>query len=112
MTQVWKLFMQLSLMENGMDSLKKGFEYFLSYQRNTVTKNSPDKNDYFELKQAILSVHHGIEILLKAILARKDEYLIVDKIDNDYLRAFAEKERTGKPSIFDTSLGENIHTIS
>lgn len=104
--------MQLSLMENGMDSLKKGFEYFLTYQRNTVTKNSPDKKDYFELKQAILSVHHGIEILLKAILARKDESLIVDKIDDDYLRAFAEKEKTGKSSIFDTSLGENIHTIT
>ena len=103
--------MKISLLENGMDSLQRGFESVLNYEKNTVTK-TPKMEDYFYLKQAILSTHHGIEILLKYVLMKKSEFLIVSKIDAEYMQAYREKEKQKKSSVFEGSDPGRVHTIT
>ena len=103
--------MKIGLLENGIDSLQRGFKSFLDYEESTVSK-PPDSDDYFHLKQAVLSTHHGVEILMKYILAQKSEFLIVSKFDKAYMQAYREKERFSKSSVFVTTQSEAVHTIT
>lgn len=104
--------MKIGMLDNGMDSLKKGFALYLDYTESVKDKRSIDKEDYLNLKQAILSMHHGIEILLKCILYNKSEFRIIDEIDNNYKSAFKEKIENRYDSVFQTSKATKIHTIT
>ena len=55
--------MRISMLDNGMDSLKKGFENYLNYVEIIKNKTDVAQEDYLILKQAVSSIHHGIEIL-------------------------------------------------
>lgn len=103
--------MRITFLENGIDSLQKGFRAFLEFEKNTVSC-LPTTENYLTLKEAILSTHHGVEILMKYILSQESEFLIVDKIDEKYIRAYSEKKKSGKKSIFETSMADGIHTIT
>ena len=76
--------MTIDMLRNGMDSLKRGFSCYHEYSTNVKGKEQPLLDDYFILKQAVLSTHHGVEILLKYILDKKSVFLIVDEIDSTY----------------------------
>ena len=89
--------MRITFLENGIDSLQKGFRAFLDFEKNTVS-SLPTTEDYLILKEAILSTHHGVEILMKFILSQENEFLIVDKIDEKYITAYSEKKKSGKKS--------------
>ena len=102
--------MKIGMLENGMDSLKRGFQSFLQYKVNTEGK-TPTLQDYLLLKQAILNTHHGVEILLKFIVQKKSEFLIIQEIDSNYRKAYLEKEKSGFHTVFNTSLSHKIHTI-
>lgn len=96
-----------------MDSLRRGFSSYLEYEERIKEKGKPSLEDYFVLKQAILSTHHGVEILLKYILKQKDEsLLIVNRNDSYYKKAYQEKEEKGYQSIFQTSEAQKLHTIT
>ena len=103
--------MKITFLENGIDSLQKGFQSFLDYENRTIN-SEPSLDDYFVLKQAVLSTHHGVEILMKYILYMKSEFLIVDKIDSKFMRAYSEKEKQGKSSVFETSHADEVYTIT
>lgn len=79
--------MKISLLENGMDSLKRGFLSYLSFKEATENKTA-NLEDYLELKHAILSTHHGIEILMKAFRkVRTDGYpylVLADRLLTEY----------------------------
>lgn len=67
--------MEYSLLENGIDSLKKAktnIEEFEKYYK---------KSSYHFLKDSIIFLNHGIEILLKYILSKQNESLIFTDID-------------------------------
>ena len=83
--------MVIDMLHNGMDSLKQGFSSYLEYSEAIKEKSDPSLEDYYILKRAVLSTHHGVEILLKYILDRKSEFLIVDEMDNVYKSAYKEK---------------------
>lgn len=68
---------KITLKENGLHSLWKGIESYWAYER---TKNK------WLLKEAILFVHHGIELLMKEILVRHSEYLIFADIGASTVR--------------------------
>lgn len=104
--------MNINMLDNGMDSLKRGFSSYLKYEKIVKEKEIPTLEDYFVLKQAVLSTHHGVEILLKCILNKKSEFLIVDEIDSNYKEAYKEKEQSGYQSVFQTSRAKKIHTIT
>lgn len=104
--------MTIDMLNNGMDSLKRGFSSYLKYEEVVKEKETPTLEDYFVLKQAVLSTHHGVEILLKCILNKKSEFLIVDEIDSNYKEAYKEKNQNGYQSVFQTSKAQKIHTIT
>ena len=95
--------MTIDMLRNGMDSLKRGFSCYHEYSTNVKGKEQPLLDDYFILKQAVLSTHHGVEILLKYILDKKSEFLIVDEIDSTYKSAYKEKLQKNYQSVFQTS---------
>lgn len=103
--------MKISLLENGMDSLQQGFKKFLEFEKSTIDAE-PGLRDYFNLKQAVLSLHHGIEILMKYILSKKSEFLIISKIDKNYMQAYHDKEKFNKATVFETEHADTINTIS
>ncbi len=104
--------MRITILENGIDSIQKGFTSYLRYTESIKEKTTPDKEDYFELKQAILSTHHGVEILLKYILYKQSEFLIVEELKGDYKKAYREKTELGLDSVFQSSYASKIHTIT
>ncbi|MFR8792597.1 hypothetical protein [Gallintestinimicrobium sp.] len=104
--------MIIDMLNNGMDSLKRGFSSYLKYEEIVKEKETLTLEDYFVLKQAVLSTHHGVEILLKCILNKKSEFLIVDEIDSNYKEAYKEKNQNGYQSVFQTSKAQKIHTIT
>lgn len=103
--------MKIEMLKNGMDSLRRGFHAYLEYEQNTKD-HAPDLEDYFVLKQAIIYTHHGIEILLKYIINKKSEFLIISEVDKNYRLAYADKEKNALSSVFNTKYASNIHTIS
>lgn len=95
-----------------MDSLQKGYKFLQDYEKNILA--SPDKAEerYFILKDAILSIHHAIEILFKSILFKHSEYLIFSEMNKYVKNAYVEKRNKNLASIFETSLKDKIHTVT
>lgn len=104
--------MNIDMLSNGMDSLKRGFSCYHEFSAAIKDKEQPSLEDYFILKQAVLSTHHGVEILLKHILDQKSEFLIVDEMDAIYKSAYKEKTENNYQSVFQTSKANKIHTIT
>jgi hypothetical protein len=62
---------KISLKENGLHSLWRGIESFQAYTKT---------QDKWLLKEAIVFVHQGIELLMKQMLVQHSEYLIFEDI--------------------------------
>jgi len=73
---------RITLLQNGVHSLERGFQRFDEYLR---------LDDDFLLKEAIMFIHHGIELLLKQLLAQANEFLIFSD-----LRQVVRKQRQAK----------------
>ncbi|NRG36645.1 hypothetical protein [Bacillus subtilis] len=113
--------MEYSLLENGIDSLKKAKVNIKEFEKY------PEELSYHFLKDAIIFLNHGIEILLKYILSERHESLIFTDI-NLYMDAKEklknESKSKRKPfginyklNVFDVELGNNnkkksLHTIN
>jgi hypothetical protein len=94
---------KISLLENGIHSLNKGLDTLSQYEKD-------EKNDEFKLKEAIMFLHHGIELILKQILINHGgEYLIFDNIGNDTIKKIIDAKNKGV-SVF--NLEKPIHTIT
>jgi hypothetical protein len=72
-----KSIFKINLKENGLHSLWRGIE---SYQEYTRTQGR------WRLKEAIIFIHHGIELLMKEMLVQHSEYLIFDDIGPDTVK--------------------------
>ena len=103
--------MRLSLIENGLDSLHKGYKSLIEYEDLSI-KNEDDYQKSILLKDAILNTHHGIEILMKYILSAHNELLVFSNIDNDVQNAYKEKHQKCLNSIFESSNIDKVHTVS
>jgi len=69
----------ITLLDNGVHSLRRGIESYEAYDRT---------QDMMLLKDAIMQLHHGVELLMKEILVRHSPYLIFED-----LRAAAKKQK-------------------
>lgn len=103
--------MHLTLIENGLDSLRKGYESLNNYD-NLLDSSGDELQKSFALKSAIIQTHHGIEILMKYILASQSEYLIFSNIDDNVKNAYKEKYQKGLNSVFETSVIDKVHTVT
>ncbi|PRS59934.1 hypothetical protein [Bacillus pumilus] len=98
--------MEYSLLENGIDSLKKAktnIEEFEKYHQ---------ESSYHFLKDAIIFLNHGIEILLKYILSKQNESLIFTDI-NLYMEAKEKlkNESKGKKNPFEFNNKRNVFDV-
>lgn len=103
--------MKLSLIENGIDSLQKGYNFLTIYEESLFKKKDEKERSYI-LKDAIVYIHHGIEILMKHILSMNSEYLLFSNINKDAKQAFFEKNQKKLLSVFETSKKMKIHTVT
>lgn len=103
--------MRLHFLESGIDSLKKGFDYLIQYEECYHTKRK-SKNRYYFLKDSILFIQHGIEILLKQVLISHSEYLIFSQIDENVKKGYKEKKDKNLKSVFESSFKSKLHTVS
>lgn len=91
---------RITLLENGIHSLERGFDSVDEYLRK--------EEDEFLLKEAILFIHHGIELLLKQLLAQESRFLIFSN-----LRRVVKKQRHANQESIDIfSLENPPHTIT
>jgi hypothetical protein len=66
---------EITLLENGLNSIVKGIEFLNNYESNS--------KDLFDLKYGITFFHNGVELLLKEILVNKfGNEEIIDKKDS------------------------------
>lgn len=65
---------RITLLQNGIHSLERGFESVDGYLRK--------EEDEFLLKEAILFIHHGIELLLKQLLVQESRFLIFSDLSS------------------------------
>lgn len=106
--------MKLNFLESGIDSLNKGFTYLSQYEDIQFNNASKIKNRkrFFYLKDAILMIQHGIEILFKQLIQRHSEYLVFSQIDENVKKALKEKNERGLKSVFEGQFKHKIHTIT
>lgn len=78
---------RISLKENGIHSFNKGLSDFAEYEKD-------NKQDDFKLKEAILFIHHGIELLLKQVLVDTGgEYLIFADLKQETIKKNHKSKR-------------------
>lgn len=106
--------MKLNFLDSGVDSLRKGFESLTVYEKlqfnNDLVKKK--KQRYYHLKDAILFIQHGVEILFKQIIIKHSEYLLFTNIDENVKKAFREKKERNLKSVFESEVKHKIHTVS
>ena len=106
--------MKLNFLDSGLDSLKKGFQHLTEYEKATfyLKKKSQDEIRFYHLKDAILFIQHGIEILIKNIIHNHSEYLIFSQIDSNVKAALLQKNQQNLNSVFESDLKHKIHTVN
>lgn len=106
--------MKLNFLDSGIDSLKKGFENLTAYENlqfnNDLVRKK--KQRYYHLKDAILFIQHGVEILFKQIIIKHSEYLLFTNIDDNVKKAFREKKERNLKSVFESEVKHKIHTVT
>ncbi|MGM1044823.1 MAG: hypothetical protein ACQEXX_01615 [Bacillota bacterium] len=99
-----KTMIRMGLVENGADSLKAAY---LIIDRLSTLEEGYAHN----LKDAVISLNHGIEILFKLILKNYDEYLIFADIDR-YMAAKKAMLEKGKDNVLDVNPKLKTVTLS
>ncbi|MFF5993697.1 hypothetical protein AAGS61_02930 [Lysinibacillus sp. KU-BSD001] len=94
--------MNFSLVKNGADSLKNAYI-------NLYRIEDLEKGKDHTLKDAVIFLNHGIEILLKVILSKRSFALIFDNI-KEYQKAKIELSKTDKKDVFEVN--PNLKTVS
>lgn len=94
---------KISLTENAFHSLKRGFDLVEGWRKT---------NDDWNLKEAIIWVHHGIELSFKLMLTQKDEFLIFESVDNAVQELKKWRQKTGEHvTITELFKYSNIKTV-
>lgn len=106
--------MKLNFLESGIDSLKKGFDSLIEYENIQYynTKEDSAKSRFFYLKDAILFIQHGVEILFKQLIHEHSQYLIFSQIDDNVKKALKEKNDKQLKSVFESELKHKLHTVN
>lgn len=100
--------MKISLIENGLDSLRKGYSSLNKYN-NLLINEAKDAQRYSALKDAVLSIQHGVEILFKYLLLQENEILLYSEINQKLKNAY-KKKRDGEISeLFES---DGVHTVT
>ncbi|MGG4547752.1 hypothetical protein ABER02_08165 [Rossellomorea marisflavi] len=88
--------MKQDLLENGIDSLKFGIEFYNKYLQ---LDDKYDSSNPGYLKLTINSIHHTIEILSKKLLTNENELLIYNDVGNETLLGILKHKRKSERDI-------------
>ncbi|WAC43355.1 hypothetical protein OU997_13830 [Pseudomonas sp. SL4(2022)] len=99
--------MKISLIENGLDSLKKGYNFLGAYERY-LADGADDAQRFSALKDSVLSIQHGIEILFKYALKEHNELLLFTDLSK--LKQAFKSRRNGE--IVELYEAEGVHTVT
>ena len=96
---------KIGLLDNACHSLQRGYEMF---------NKGREKKDALALKEAIIWIHHGIELSIKQLLVQSNEYLIFENIDEAvrklaHLRRQPSMNNSNVLDLFDSS--EGVYTV-
>ncbi|WP_163061145.1 hypothetical protein [Bacillus cereus] len=96
--------MKFTLLDNGADSLRSAYENL--EQLKEVVEGGEHR-----LKDTVIFLNHGVELLLKYILKQRSTALMFEKID-PYLKAKQDLKRSkgGQKTVFD--IDKNLRTVS
>lgn len=96
--------MKFTLLDNGADSLKSAYT-------NLETLNDIARGGEHRLKDVVIFLNHGVELLLKYILKQRSPALMFEKIE-PYLKAkeALKKSKDDKKTVFD--MDKNLRTVS
>ncbi|MGH1010100.1 MULTISPECIES: hypothetical protein [Bacillus cereus group] len=96
--------MKFTLLDNGADSLRSAYENL--EQLKEVVEGGEHR-----LKDTVIFLNHGVELLLKYILKQRSPALMFEKIE-PYLKAKQDlkKSKGGQKTVFD--IDKNLRTVS
>ncbi|WP_434169135.1 hypothetical protein [Peribacillus frigoritolerans] len=94
--------MKFTLLDNGADSLKGVYESLEKFDNNL-------SDSYHHIKDAVIFLNHGIEILFKVILSNHSAALMFTEIKS-YQEARAKMKKSGKSNVFEVD--SNLKTVS
>ena len=96
--------MKFTLLDNGADSLKSAYI-------NLEILNEIAEGGEHRLKDAVIFLNHGVELLLKYILKQRSPALMFEKIE-PYLKAKQDlkKAKDNQKTVFD--MDKNLRTVS
>jgi hypothetical protein len=90
--------LRIGLLENCYHSLKRGYELWGEGQR---------KQDAWLLKEAIIWIHHGIELGIKQLLVQTNEYLVFEDVDKAVKQLTNLRKQNPAVSVLDLFEQEN-----
>lgn len=97
------MLLKFTLLDNGADSLKSAYE-------NLETLKNIAEGGQHRLKDSVIFLNHGVELLLKLILKKHSPPLMFDKI-NEYLEAKQKlKKKEDAKTVFD--INKKLKTVS
>ncbi|MDM5264836.1 hypothetical protein [Bacillus wiedmannii] len=94
--------MQYSLLENGVDSLKGARD-------SLETFDDQVEGTYHNLKDAVIFLNHGIEILFKLILKQHSPSLMFSDL-KAYQKAKVDMKKQGKSDVFE--INSDLRTVT
>lgn len=99
--------MRISLIENGLDSLRKGYQYLNEHEKLELS-GAKDIKKFSSLKDSILNIQHGVEILFKHLLITHNEFLLYTDISR-LKEAYRSK---AKGEITELYEADGVHTVT
>jgi len=100
--------MKITLIENGLDSLSKAYSFLERYEKEKESHANKETR-FFILKDAILSMQHGVEILFKHILKNNNEILLYSSVTDKLRDAFKKRRAKEINELFEV---DGIHTVT
>ena len=100
--------MKISLIDNGLDSLTKGYNFLKIYEE-LKEAGTADLARFSVLKDAVLSIQHGIEILFKYLLKEKNEILLFSEVNSKLKQAYRRRKDGEIAELYEA---EGVHTVS
>lgn len=100
--------MKIPLIDNGLDSLTKGYTFLQKYEAMRQ-EGASDASRFLVLKDAILSMQHGIEILFKFLIKEKNEVLLFSEISPKLKAAYLSRKKGEIAELFEH---DGVHTVS
>lgn len=78
--------LKIGLLDNGSHSLERGYEMWAQWKKS---------GDAWLLKESVIWIHHGIELLLKQLVVQSNEFLVFQDVNKAVERLGILRKKTG-----------------